>query len=311
MIPNFCTIITANYSHYALTLYITLKKHNDRVILHILIADETADFYVINAIKKDFPHIYFYSTKDLCKDGIAKAIYDKYAFEQMDEFRWSMKSVFMKYLIIEQGCEKIVWADCDLGFFGDYQFIFDELDHYSILLTPHWRTSNPSVNTGEFDLLFMGGLYNAGFVAASKKGLEMLDWWAEVCLYKCVRDFSKGMYVDQTYLNLMPIYFDKVKTLKHRGCNISEWNQDECKRIKMSDGQVLINGKWPLIFIHFTKRTISDILNGKDTTLMPFLEEWYNIMQSYKKDFEINIMPEKLPAKKRNLIQRIINRLSQ
>jgi hypothetical protein len=49
------------------------------------------------------------------------------------------------------------------------------------------------------------------------------------------KDPSHGQFVDQTHLNLLPIYFDHVKILKHRGCNVANWKQVECRREKKTD----------------------------------------------------------------------------
>jgi hypothetical protein len=107
-----------------------------------------------------------------------------------------------------------------------------------------------------------------------------MNWWAEMCFYKCEIDKSNGHYVDQTYLNLMPIYFDRVGILRHRGCNVAVWNQIECKRI-LQDNKVLINGKWDVVFIHFTNYTIQAILYGSDQLLLPYLEEYLKALRFY------------------------------
>jgi hypothetical protein len=150
----------------------------------------------------------------------------------------------------------------------------DHLDKAAIVLTPHWRTSVASLDRINYDLLQNEGLYNAGFVASSRAGRGALQLWAENCFTICIKDACKGQYVDQTHLNLLPIYFDGIHILKHRGCNVANWNIGECRRSPQSDGTVLIQDTYPIVFIHFTKSMITGVLKGQDPHLLPHLEKF-------------------------------------
>src|SRR5688500_5820465 len=99
----------------------------------------------------------------------------------MDAFRWSMKPVLINYLIQKRDFSKVLFLDCDLFFYSDYQFLIDRLDHCRLLLSPHWRSSNPHVDADNFQLQLTNGLYNGGFIAASKEAVQIMDWWAMAC----------------------------------------------------------------------------------------------------------------------------------
>ena len=150
-----------------------------------------------------------------------------------------------------------------------------------MLLTPHWRASDPLVDPANFQELFNRGIYNAGFIAANKEAVPILEWWGKLCEYKC--DFAPqlGFHADQTYLNLFPIYFSGVEILKHKGCNVANWNIVECKRVVSLDGTVLICNEFPIVFIHFTRSTINGILRGSDRILMPYLKQYSLILKKY------------------------------
>lgn len=79
-----------------------------------------------------------------------------------------MKPVFISYLL-ENGFEKVIFTDCDIFFFNDYAFLYQELDDAAVLLTPSFMTRYPDVLENEFISLFKYGIYNAGFIGASKK----------------------------------------------------------------------------------------------------------------------------------------------
>jgi len=279
----FCTIITANFLPYVLALNESLLQFDDSIQLNVLISDR--DEILIDAAKQ-FSNLRFYFANEICADGIAEKIRDKYRGADMDCFRWSMKPVFMRYLIKKKGFEKIIYVDSDVHFFGDYQFLFDELDQSNVLLTPHWRTSDPHVDSANFLHLYNAGLYNGGFVGANASAVDALDWWARACEFICVKDTSIGQFVDQTHLNLLPVYFDRVKILKHRGCNVANWNQVECRRVKKGE-HVLINGDTPIIFIHFTKSTIRGILSGADAELDAYLQKYSNKLNKYGIDVQV------------------------
>lgn len=279
----FCTIITADYLPYVLALNESLLQFDASIRLNVLISDKNQ---IASGTANELPNICFFFADDICKEGVAGKIQDKYRKTDMDAFRWSMKPVFMRYLIKEKGYGKVIYVDSDVHFFGDYTFLFDALDQSNMLLSPHWRSSDPYVDSSNFMHLYNAGLYNGGFVGVNASAADTLDWWAMACEFICIKDAAKGQYVDQTHLNLLPIYFDKVEVLKHRGCNVANWNQLECRRIRGDDNQVRINGDTPIIFIHFTKSTIRGILSGKDFELNEYLHKYAEKMNRYGIDIQ-------------------------
>src|SRR6185503_8578755 len=135
---TFCTIITANYFPKALALFSSIRQFDADMVLQVLITDN-------EQIEERFPvppGIRMVRVTELSDYSLVDALYKKYAHIEMDFFRWSMKPLFISYLL-ENGFDKILYIDCDMFFFNDYRFLFSELDHSSILLTPHWKNSDP------------------------------------------------------------------------------------------------------------------------------------------------------------------------
>jgi hypothetical protein len=300
---SFCTINTADYLPYMLALNESVLQFDSDIPLNVLVSDKRQDY---SEIKRQFPNIIFYFPDDLCKEGVAKQIYNKYWQKDMDAFRWSMKPVFLKYLFQNQGFRKIIYVDNDIHFFDDYHFLFNELVNNNVLLTPHWHSSDPILDVPNFYLLYNNGLYNGGFAGANYKAADALEWWAKACAFICVKDPSKGQFVDQTHLNLLPIYFEGVKILKHRGCNVANWNQMECRRIRGEDNRVLINGNDPIVFIHFTKSTISGIVKGEDSELAEYLQKYFERLSRY--GVKIHVEPDQPLANDQIVLS---NRLSK
>lgn len=279
---TFCTIITSNFLHFAYALNESLLRYDKNIALNVFVSESKSNF---SLPAHEFSNIRFYFPDEVCNKGVNKKIYDKYFATNKNYFRWSMKGGFITYLMEEKAYEKVIFVDGDIYFFNPYQFLFDALDTDSILLTPHWRCAiEPSKDAQNFQHLFNHGLYNAGFLGANKNGLPILKQLSSWCLYNCEINPIKGNYGDQTYLNLLPVYFEKVKVLKHRGCNISSWNLIECERKKIDD-EVLINGIFKVIFIHFVKDQIWGIKNGTDLLLAPHLNAYCKSLEKYKPDF--------------------------
>ncbi len=279
MSESFCTIITSNYIGYARALEKSVYDLNQKPLC-ILISEWKKDLSP-SYLEENKTNCYYLD--DLCNENqLGRELYLKYHQNHISEFRWAMKGVFVNYLLDK--FEKVIFVDGDMYFYNSTQFLWDLLDNKNLLLTPHWRNIDVNANTkneiDNFELLHIGGLYNAGFIAANRKGRAALKWLSDACLYRCEIRPKQGHFGDQTYLNMLPIYFEDVHILKHQGCNIASWNSAVCRRTTDGD-TVLINNKFPVIFIHFTRTTIFDILSGKDEKLTPHLDEYLAALEKY------------------------------
>tara|TARA_R110002049_G_scaffold82349_2_gene209560 strand:+ start:5286 stop:6191 length:906 start_codon:yes stop_codon:yes gene_type:complete len=280
----FCTIITSNYYFYAETIFDSLKKKNPIVDFKVLIVDDFPETYGKEGL--DVISLNEVVDKMSCDYELIR----KYENDKKSNLRWALKPLFLKFLINFKNYQKVIFVDPDLYFYQNTSFLFDKLNKADVIITPHWRSKDPVKDASNFDSLFSGGLFNAGFFGCNAKAINILDWWLNACAYKMEK--TDGFYVDQGYLNLMPIYFSsQVKIIQHKGCNVSNWNLIECERTK-SQNEVLINDEYPVVFIHFTNATITAIWNGKDKFLRPFLEEYKTVLQTYNKNFKFNYEKE-------------------
>jgi hypothetical protein len=174
----------------------------------------------------------------------------------------------MIHLLKTDKYEQVFFVDPDLYFYSDFRFLYEELGDHSFLLSPHWGCMHPEKSELYFQRLMTDGLFNAGFLGASPKGLDTLHWWAESCLHACERDKSRGLHDDQGYLNLFPIMSPDTKILRHKGCNVAEWNRFEIPRSLDENGNLILDGRYPLVFIHFSNL---GYLVEHDQLLVPYL----------------------------------------
>jgi hypothetical protein len=220
--------------------------------------------------------LYHYNLLTWADEATTAAIL-KYRHEN-NFLRWALKPHFLLHLLENEEC--VIYLDNDIYFYQPFQFLFDQLRHCSLLLTPHWGCYSPWRYEESFKTNYQIGLFNAGFVGATKRARELLEWWADVCLFNMSGDYRTGFFVDQRYLDMTVIMDEFVGIVRHPGCNVGSWNMHQNKRTG-KHGRVMINGDHPVVFIHFNKETIEHISNGNDSVLRPFYNEYSQVLQSF------------------------------
>jgi lipopolysaccharide biosynthesis glycosyltransferase len=289
-----CTIITPDYLAYAQALHESLKA-NSKEEVHLFVF--LSSFRINVPPLPVCPDMHFLCIEDLCEEGMGKRLKTKYLNVNVHAFRWSMKSVLLHYLL--QKFDKVIFLDGDLFFYNEFEFIYEALNHSRVLLTPHWRSRDPFVDPVQFKEMITTGLFNAGFIAVNRDAMEIMNWWGRLCEFQCSFEPAQGFYADQGYLNLFPIYFEGVEVLRHQGCNVAGWNKKECIRSSDNNNEVLINDKFPIIFIHFTNGTIKSIIRGRDNHLLSYLQKYAATLKRYNekidlfKKFETTEKPKK------------------
>lgn len=159
--------------------------------------------------------------------------------------------------ILRSGADKVIYLDPDIAVFHDLGDIVSGLDTSSIMLTPH--QIEPNVTTSEIvdnEITSMKyGIYNLGFLAVRNDadGVKMAEWWASCLRHACYDDVANGIFTDQKYCDHVPGLFGNVRIIRDPGYNVASWNLSR-RHIKIgADGDIMINGEYPLRFYHFTK----------------------------------------------------------
>lgn len=142
-----------------------------------------------------------------------------------------------------------VYLDPDTCVFSDLRPILREfLEKAPIGLTPHL------LSAGNLDMeisCLKHGVYNLGFLALkrSEESLKFLNWWNDRLLRFCYEDFNAGLFTDQKWINLAPVFF-KTTAIDHPGFNFATWNFME-RQLSHDGSRFLVDGK-PLMFVHFS-----------------------------------------------------------
>jgi hypothetical protein len=169
------------------------------------------------------------------------------------EFLTSVKPFYFDYLFnANPEISKIVYLDPDIKVFSELTELEHNLDTFEIILTPQITAPYKDILLPTEKHVYNTGLYNLGFLALSRgiNSRNLLDWWKEKLRYECILDLSKGYFVDQLWMNLAPLYFEKVLIENNPGYNMAHWNLHE-RLLSEKDGKYFANNK-PLIFYHFS-----------------------------------------------------------
>lgn len=268
---HFCTISTADHLYKAFALYDSLVEIDKNAFLHILCVDKAK-------VDVSGRNIRIYQLNEIKILSSALNVIEKYSGNK-DKLRWSLKPVFLT-LLLQTEADKVIYLDNDIYFFGSYHFLFDLLNEYDFLLTPHYYSTNPNKEQNWFEANYRVGLYNAGFVGVAKSALKHLIWWTECCAYRCEKNSLRGMFDDQKYLDLIPVINERAQIVRHKGCNVADWNRSEVPRSEKA-GQLYLAEKDPLVFIHFNYTTIRAIEQGREPFLKPMYETYFSNIQKY------------------------------
>lgn len=244
--PAIFTIVSNNYLHFARTLLQSARHHHPQSRLYCVIVDTDPaparslahEFEAITVSQLPFP------------DG------DDFLFQYtVLELNTAVKPWAIQHLF-ERGHKEVFYIDPDIQIYQPMREVQELLGQGSdIVLTPHLLA--PMADEGhpsELDIR-RAGTYNLGYCAVrdTPNTRNFLKWWQGKLRRDCVVDHDRGMFVDQSWVDLAPGLFDRVTILRHPGYNAAYWNlaQREITRSSDPSGAWLVNDQ-PLVFFHFS-----------------------------------------------------------
>ncbi|HKP37573.1 MAG TPA: ABC transporter permease [Pyrinomonadaceae bacterium] len=239
-----CTIIAKNYLAFARTLAQSfLDLHPDRQC-YVLIVDDS-DGYV-NPAEESFQLV---KLSDL---QIPNAEHLCFQYE-LKELCTSVKAHLLEHLIRKKSVDRLLYLDPDILVTAPLDNLFHKLRTYDIVLTPHLDHDYPDDGMLPDDgYILRAGTFNLGFlgVNSSLNTLRFLDWWKPKLANNCIVDPLNGYFVDQKFIDLVPLFFDNVFVEKHVGYNVAYWNIHS--RTIERDGDNWRCNDGPLYFFHFS-----------------------------------------------------------
>jgi hypothetical protein len=263
------TICSINYLGQAIALKESFLKHNPNYEFKIGLCDRLDKANVeINGI--DIVEVHTIGIEPF------QEMYDRY---DITELNTAIKPFFFDYFFEKENFDIVLYIDPDILVFKAFDIVEQNLAKSDILLTPHFYTPIFDDKTLTEQQMFVNGIYNLGFLGLKKSinARKMLDWWMKKLEKECYMDIQNGMFVDQLYCNMVPLYFDGVLIEKYPGLNIAYWNLHE-RQVTQQNGEYFVNGV-PLVFFHFSGINIEDKNN---------ISKWQN-------RFDLENRPDLLP----------------
>jgi len=239
-----CTIIAKNYVAFARTLAQSfLSQYSDGKV-YVLIVDDFAGY--INPADECF------ETVRLDELKIPKL--PEFCFKyNLKELCTAAKASFLEYLICDRACESLLYLDPDILITGSLDRLYESLGNHDIILTPHLDTDYPDDGLMPDDAhILRAGQFNLGFIGinSSANARAFLSWWKSKLFEHCVVDVRNGYFVDQKFIDFVPLFFGRVLIEKDTGYNVGYWNLHS-RRLTQTNGSWGCN-EGPLYFFHFS-----------------------------------------------------------
>jgi hypothetical protein len=177
------------------------------------------------------------------------------------ELNTSVKPFYINYFFSKHHECKVIYLDPDIYVYHRFDEIVDLLDTYNFVITPHILSPIPLDEQYPQERLFMKfGIYNLGFIALrkSEESISFVMWWKERLAILCYSEPEIGVFVDQSWVGLLPAFFPKVYISHHPGMNAAFWNLHE-RFYKSIEGKVYVNNDFPLLFFHFSSFNLNNV----------------------------------------------------
>ena len=182
------------------------------------------------------------------------ALAEKYSIVELNT---CVKPTFFQYLFQQRKADRVIYMDPDTCIYSPLEAIDRLLSDNDIVLTPHILSPLPMDGLTPDEPLFLNyGLYNLGFLALKKTAetQRFLRWWRERTYQKGYDNPARGLFTDQLWINLVPLYFEGVSILRHPGYNMAPWNLHErsLRENARPDDLFYLDSGEPLAFYHFS-----------------------------------------------------------
>jgi len=240
------TLCSNNYLAHAKTLGDSLLKHAPGVR------------FVIGLVDQKDPAIDYSASipyEILCYDELGFSCFAEMLGQyNVIEFNTAVKPFYIEYFFKKTGENSLVYyIDPDIAFYSGMKELDQLLSVHNCLLTPH--LIEPHLNVSPYETMILNvGIYNLGFLGIrnTEESRALLSWWQERMKNHGYIDHARGLFVDQIWMNLVPILFREVHIIMSPVYNMACWNFHE-RKIMQFENKVYVNDtSAALCFFHFS-----------------------------------------------------------
>jgi len=236
----FCTYLDSRYLSRGLVLYRSLIKHVGDFELWILCFDQLA-YDGLVALK--LPNVRLVSLDEF-ERGDNELLDVKSTRSDVEYFFTCTPSWPLYVLARNEHVDVLGYLDADLFLFSSPNFLYEELEAGSLLITAHDFPSDLKARE-QF------GRFNVGLMLFrhDDHALSALSWWRERCLEWCYDRAEDGRFADQKYLDQWPALFPETRVMRKPAGAVAPWNWMNYE-ISWDRNQIVVNGE-RLVTYHF------------------------------------------------------------
>jgi hypothetical protein len=154
--------------------------------------------------------------------------------------------------------EHVIYLDPDILIFYSLNTLIANLRAHPLIFTPHSCTFDNTRTIIDYEQAMLStGIYNLGFLGTHRSAevFAFLRWWQTRLVDHCYYRPGAGLFVDQLWTILAPLYFPSSYVEKDPGYNMAYWNLFE-RTLQKGPAGYLVNDRHPLIFFHFSNHSI-------------------------------------------------------
>ena len=237
------TVTAKNYLSFARVLAESLRRFHPEVPLFALLSDEVDGHFDPGAEPFELLRL-----TDVGIPNLARF-----------RFNYDLKQVavaskpYLLNSLLDRGFASVLFFDPDILILNDLEPLLSTVREHAIVLLPHLLEPLPGPGAVGRELnIIQSGVFNAGCLGVSEKpgGRQFLRWWQKRLYEHCQNAVPEGLYYDQRWLDLAPVFFEDVYILRDPSFNVAHWNLPE-RRVAVDNDLVWVNDR-PCRFFHFS-----------------------------------------------------------
>ncbi len=207
---NYCTIAGKDYIIKLLAFYQSLRGRSQPFHLYILCIDDTIYWLLKRAELENVTLTQLWEVEDAALQAVK-------LYRKTNEYCWTLKPVYLEFVLTHYGAGSVLYCDSDIYFFGDPAPVFNALRQCSIYLCP--QRDMPEIEQ-------QYGKYQAGMIGFSNtaEGMSALMYWRARCIAQCSAVPSNGTFGDQKYLDDLPLMYSSIYYESNLGVDAAPWN---------------------------------------------------------------------------------------
>lgn len=236
------TIVSKNYLHFARTLMSSVQEHYSDAKRVVILCDTEGSYDSSGEI---FDVI---NVQDLGIDDFAEFVF-RYNILELN----TAAKPFAFEKLLSEGYENVIYFDPDIRVFSSLDGMCSVISKNNIVLTPHLTEElDDGFRPDETDIL-RAGTYNLGYIGINNQAesKKLINWWKKRLRTLCINDVSRGLFVDQKWMDLAPALFKGVYIQHDLGWNVAYWNLAHRPIFQSDQNEYLVNGS-PLVFFHYS-----------------------------------------------------------